>query len=331
LFQNVGPAEADGPPRFTDVAADAGGRERARARAAGTFLRADECDFGVDLLVAPARPSTLRVHRFPADSAGRTTVAGGSEATAGRRGGCVVGTDAAERIVGHRVASVLLGGGGDDELVARGGVTVLDGGPGRDTSWHASFAKAMNSTMALFAKWGLVFDYAFRVVEVPSDSDFVADAESDRCRVKLVHKADTGDEDENRTIGKLLAAFPSYYRPGQVNIYVSDVAATGTSAGSGVSWSDPVHFIILRENAGALAHEMGHQIGLAHPYDDNAVPAGAGVAEVESRDSWNARPFPDPTVDRLRLCASDAQCAGVDAPAGDCRSPPGRPPATAAT
>jgi hypothetical protein len=161
------------------------------------------------------------------------------------------------------------------------------------------------------------------VVTVPSDSAFVADAEDDRCRVKLVHAADPGDADENRTIGNLLEAYPGYYRAGQVNVYLTDVAPAGSGAGTGVSWSDPVPFIILRENANAISHEMGHRVGLPHPYSNNIVAAGVEPGEAESRDSWNNRPFPDVTRDRLHVCGSDAVCAGIDAPAGDCRRAPG--------
>jgi hypothetical protein len=181
---------------------------------------------------------------------------------------------------------------------------------------------AVNSSMSLYAKWGLVFDHQFKVVTVPSDSDFVADAEDDRCRVKLVHSADEGDADENRTIEKLLEQFPAYYRTGHVNVYLTDVAPAGSGAGTGVAWSSPVPFIILRETAGAFAHEIGHRIGLGHPYSNNVVAAGVEPGEAESRDSWNNRPFPDPTNNRLAVCSSDAVCNGADAPAGDCRKAP---------
>jgi hypothetical protein len=189
-------------------------------------------------------------------------------------------------------------------------------------AWHDSFTKAMASTTSLFATWGIGFDYAFRRLDVPADSPFLVDPDDDSCRVQLAHSPGTDDVNAARTIGALLTAYPNAYRPGQVNVYLSDVPPTGQGNGSGVSWSSPVKFIVLNGSAGALAHEIGHEIGLGHPYSNNLAASGTDPDEAESRDSWTRRPFPDPTTNRLAVCNSDAFCNGVDAPAGVCRKAP---------
>ena len=128
-----------GGAAFTDAAADAGVNASVRARDTSVFLQTAECDVAVHLLVPSAARGPTVVHRFPDDSAGRTTTASGPVTEVTREGGCAVGTDGPERLVGHRTASVLRAGGGNDTLIARAGVTVMDGGPGADRFEAAGF------------------------------------------------------------------------------------------------------------------------------------------------------------------------------------------------
>lgn len=184
--------------------------------------------------------------------------------------------------------------------------------------WHRSVADAMNVATALFGRWGIAFDHQFRVFEVPDDSPWVVDPEDDQCRIDL----EPGHSEPN-SVGKLVETYGlALFRPGEYNIYLSDLG--------GVSWSSTalvgntwIKFLILSGGAGAFAHEMGHGLGLPHPYAANTSASGTEPDESESRDSWLARPFPDTAYDRLQFCASDSQCNGIDAPSGTCRKAPG--------
>lgn len=183
---------------------------------------------------------------------------------------------------------------------------------------HESIADVMSGAMSFYGRWGVTFDYQFRPFTVADDSPFVANASDDRCRVAL---APSGSE--ANSIGKLIEQFPDKFRHGEINIYVADVG--------GVSWSSKAtiggevfRFILLRGGAGAFSHEMGHGLGLLHPYDHNRSASGTDSGESESRDNWFRRPFPDTAMDRLHVCNLDADCTGVDAGPGDCRKAPGQ-------
>ena len=143
LLVNTGPRSATGAAlRFRDASDDAGLQRVPLASAAAAYLDAEDCDHAVDLLIASAIAQVDgRLHRFPDDSAGRTVMVppGGGAAVASFAGACVQGSEAVDRLIGHRTHSVLRGGGGDDTLIARAGLTVLAGGPGRDRFEAAGF------------------------------------------------------------------------------------------------------------------------------------------------------------------------------------------------
>jgi hypothetical protein len=538
LLLNEGPTAGGEVPQFHDATTQAGIDDASFASAASVFRRAAECDWQVDLAVASANRSVpSRVHHFPDDSAGHTMQVdpGTRVGAATMEAGCVRGSAAGDRLLGHRVASMLDGADGNDTLVARAGLTVMTGGPGADhfeaagvsfirlppgdiepgetidctkadeviidspltrarllaagvefvncfgegacdaaeieptgegagapachsegdrvtvldlrsatpfvalqwgldlrlvadygigfgschfdadcyaigldvcrtpnggptgpdrsgncypssfdgfvgpvldwcadpfwaryrfeqmqeifqsqgrrlvvpvifwlprssaaasngscsipghpappsvAAWHQSIADAMSSALSTYQKWGVTVDYQVRTFDVPSNSPFIADPDTDACRTAL----DFADGAENSP-GALVQANPTKYRPGEINVYLAD---QGGGAGSGVSEANPlgdqeVRFIILYGSANALRHELGHKIGLAHPYTDNLAASGTDPG-TESRDSWLFRPFPDATLDRLHRCSNDAQCAGIDAAPGVCRKAPG--------
>jgi FG-GAP-like repeat len=122
--------------RFDEVATGTALDRPLRAAAAATHLEAATCDDAVDLLLASAGKPASLLGRFPDDSTGRTILVSGRGQVV-RRGGCARGGAGADHLIGHRVQSVLEGMEGDDVLVAQGGLTVMDGGPGRD-EFHAA-------------------------------------------------------------------------------------------------------------------------------------------------------------------------------------------------
>jgi len=184
--------------------------------------------------------------------------------------------------------------------------------------WHDSIADTMSAAMSFFGRWGVTFDYQFRTFTVPEDSAFVADPDSDRCSTNLSQT----DSDPN-SVDQLIAQFPDKARPGEINIYLADVGGVSFSKTATVDNQD-ISVILLRGDATAFGHEMGHGLGLGHPYDNNISASGTDPLNAESRDNWFRRPFPDPGLDRLHACAVDADCTGVDAPPGDCSKAAGQ-------
>jgi hypothetical protein len=196
--------------------------------------------------------------------------------------------------------------------------------------WHKSAADAMSAIIALYGTWGITFDYRVRPFTVGSGSAFVDP--DNPCRTRIVYDAaDPRDYDPNHpnAVVNLVTAFPSKYSDGEVNVYLVD---SGIPSGESYSfdWNGGKRkFMILHTGAGAIGHEMGHELGLGHPYDGNLVRSkvtlgGISYAAVESRDSWNSRPFPDALEDRLHVCADNSDCTGLDAPDGTCRKAPGQ-------
>ncbi|MEZ4273296.1 MAG: hypothetical protein R3C68_18210 [Myxococcota bacterium] len=192
--------------------------------------------------------------------------------------------------------------------------------PASLSEWADSIAAAMNSGAAFFGRWGVRFDYQFRIHSVASNSNYVVDAENDRCRVDL---APGGDEPNS--VGALVDEFElDVFNPGELNIYLSDIGGVSWSSVATVNGTQAISFLLLRGSAGAFLHEMGHGLGLPHPYANNVSASGTNPEDSESRDSWLARAFPDDATDRLFFCSSDAQCDGIDADDGWCAKGPGQ-------
>ena len=185
--------------------------------------------------------------------------------------------------------------------------------------WHDSIANVMSGAMSFYGRWGIAFDYRFRTFEVPSDSAFVANPANDRCRIQL----DPGNTSA-RSVGKLLEQFPDKFTPGEINIYLADVGGVSYSSKGIEIADDVVDFILLRGSAGAFGHEMGHGLGLAHPYDNNRAASGEDPDNAEARLNWFHRPFPDAGLDRLHTCSVDADCDDDDATPGNCNKAPGQ-------
>lgn len=185
--------------------------------------------------------------------------------------------------------------------------------------WHESIAGVMSGAMSFYGRWGVTFDYQFRTFTVPNDSAFVADPENDRCRIDLSF---TGSDPN--FVGKLIEQFPNKFTPGEINIYLADVSGVSFSAtGVGIA-DDLIDFTLLRGSARGFGHEIGHGLGLKHPYDNNRSASGTDPNKAESRTNWFRRPFPDATLDRLHSCSVDADCTGVDASPGNCNKSPGQ-------
>lgn len=188
--------------------------------------------------------------------------------------------------------------------------------------WQASFGNGANSGIATYSKWGITFDYRFRVFQIPADSPFVVDPATDPCRTDLA----PGGSSAN-SVGKLLEAYPAKFTPGELNVYLSDKGGASYSSKATVDLGagpETVRFVLLRNGGGAFRHEIGHALGLPHPFSRNVSASGAAPDDAESRDSWAVRPFPTPGNPRLLACGSDADCDGVDATAGLCRKAPGQ-------
>ncbi len=188
--------------------------------------------------------------------------------------------------------------------------------------WHQDIAATMDTAAAFYGRWGIKLDYQFRLVTVPSDSVFVSDPETDRCRTFLELPPPYGEEGSNNTVQDLLAQFPQAYRNGEINVYLTDTGGIDFS-GKLTKNGKTYRYLLLRGGASAFGHEFGHGLGLAHPQDGNSVRANLSPDTAESRDSWFQRPFPDPFFDRLHACTSDAQCNGADADPGNCLIAPG--------
>lgn len=185
--------------------------------------------------------------------------------------------------------------------------------------WHDSLIKAMNTGFAYFDRWGITFDYQFRVFEVPVDSAWIADTEDDPCRTQL----EPGGSKAN-SVGKLIDEFElDVYNPGEFNVYMKDLGGSSWSSSAMVdNGNEKVKFLILSAGAGAFVHEMGHGVGLPHPYSKNTSASGTNPDVSESRDSWLTRAFPDDEINRLELCDDDDDCDGIDVSPGVCRKAP---------
>jgi hypothetical protein len=187
---------------------------------------------------------------------------------------------------------------------------------------HQDIFDTMGTAAAFYGRFGIKLDYQFRVLTVPSDSVFVSDPQTDRCRSYLELPAPIGKAGATNTVQDLLAQFPQAYRSGEINVYLSDTGGIDFS-GHFPKNDKEYRYLLLRGGAGAFGHEFGHGLGLAHPQDGNAVRANLSPDTAESRDSWFQRPFPDPVFDRLHACTADFQCNGADAEPGNCLIPPG--------
>lgn len=185
--------------------------------------------------------------------------------------------------------------------------------------WHESLVETMNTGFAYFSRWGITFDYQFRVFEVPDDSPYVVDPDDDQCRTELT----PGDADPN-SVGAFVDEYQlDVFIPGEFNVYMKDAGGPSWSSTAMVNnGTQKIEFLILSGSAGAFVHEMGHGVGLPHPYSNNLSASGVLPDKAESRDSWLARAFPDEDFDRINLCDTDSDCNGVDAPAGICRKAP---------
>jgi FG-GAP-like repeat len=185
--------------------------------------------------------------------------------------------------------------------------------------WHDDIAATMSNAAASYGRWGIKLDYQFRVLTVPSDSEFVVDPVTDRCRTYL--ELPNVGTDANK-VQDLLAQYPTAYRTGELNAYLTDSGGIDFS-GHFTEGSKTYRYLLLRGGAGAFKHEFGHGLGLAHPQDGNSTRANLDPDHTESRDNWLHRPFPDVGLDRLHICTSDAQCSGADADPGNCLIAPG--------
>ncbi|HXI03122.1 MAG TPA: hypothetical protein VNI57_08085, partial [Candidatus Saccharimonadales bacterium] len=194
------------------------------------------------------------------------------------------------------------------------------------SDWHASIAQSMNSLRSRYGQWGVDVDYRIRIFTVPSGSDFV-DPKDPGC-TDIVYSDEDPDYDPSRhnTVEDLVNAYPARYSDGEMNVYLTDQGDP-----HGESYSFPWQkantsvyrkFILIHGGFGAIVHEMSHQLGLAHPWDNNLARAN-GSDTAESRDSWLYRPFPDQPTGGLNLCVSNADCDGADAGPGLCVTAPG--------
>lgn len=191
-------------------------------------------------------------------------------------------------------------------------------GPGLSVAeWYESIAVAVNGSNGLFGKWGVYLDWQLRTFTVSTSSPFVADPDTDACQVELDF-----DDDAPNSVGDLVDSRPFAYRSCELNIYLSDNGGGGVASKNKINNdTESISFIILKSSAGALSHEVGHKLGLPHPYSNNIFASSQEPEKSESRDSWAARPFPD-EVDRLHVCSSNADCTGLDADPGVCLKAP---------
>lgn len=183
--------------------------------------------------------------------------------------------------------------------------------------WYESIATAVNGSNGVFSKWGVYIDWQLRTFTISTNSPFIADPATDACQVELEFVGD-----EPNSVGKLVDAHPFAYRSCELNVYLSDNGNGGVAFSNSIkNDTDTISFIILKSTAGALSHEVGHKLGLPHPFSNNIYASGQEPTKSESRDSWAVRPFPD-DVDRLHTCSLDADCSGVDAEPGICLKAP---------
>lgn len=192
--------------------------------------------------------------------------------------------------------------------------------------WNGKVAEAMDAVHSAYGKWRIVFDYRVRTFTVDADGAFVD--EDDPCRTLLVYAANdpAGDWDPNdpNSVEALVTAFPSKYVDGVVNIYLTDGGPYGVGEASSFPWNGSWRgFSVLHGKAGAASHELGHVLGLPHPYDGNLAASGTDPNAESRGSSFNWRPFPDQPTKGLHLCVLDGECAAADAPAGECARAPG--------
>jgi hypothetical protein len=190
--------------------------------------------------------------------------------------------------------------------------------------WHRSIAGAMSAVVATFGAWGVAVDYRIREFQVDAGSGLVNPTDPTCTNVVYSKDSPLGDYDPSHpnAVEDLIAAHPTRYLEGRINVYLTDQGSPhGESSsylykqGNTEKWRP---FILLHGGVGAIVHELSHMLGLGHPFDGNLFRSGAASEVGESRNSWNYRPFPDQPTNGVHLCVFDSECEAIDAPPGLC-------------